>query len=137
PRLARVGSRAAPLQALPSADGPRAGELLSGTVVRVSERRDGFSHVVVEGWVQDGELESITPPAATATQESAPPAPVAPPKPLEPVHDLAFAHHVGVSVELVGSGAAAKLVVTLELRSSHNEPVLVEGSRHTGRVTVF
>jgi hypothetical protein len=137
PRLWRVGSRAAPLLALPAEGGPRAGELLSGVVVRASERRDGFTHVVVEGWVKDGELEAITPPAAAPAPEAEPAKPATPPPPPEPVHDLALAHHVGVTASLERRGAESKLVVALELRSSRNEPVLVDGSHVSGRVTVF
>ena len=132
PELLRVGAEPATLMALPTAQGsPELGELLPGTAVRVSERRDGFARVLVEGWIPESSLAAM--PESTPVEP--PPAPKPPP---EPVRDLSFAHHVGVSAEMRDAATGGReLAVTLELRSARNQPVIVEGSRHGGRVRVF
>jgi hypothetical protein len=132
PQLLRVGAEATTLKALPRAEGsPDLGELLPGTAVRVAERRDGFARVIVEGWLPESALAAMP---EAAPEPEPPPAPKPPP---EPVHDLALAHHVGVSAEVRAVEKGRELAVTLELRTGQNQPVIVEGSRQSGRVRVF
>src|SRR5262245_34068155 len=134
PELLRVGAEPSALLALPKAEGsPALGELLPGTALRVTERRDGFARVVVEGWLPESALAAM--PEAAPLEPEPPPAPQPPP---EPVHDLALAHHVGVTAEVRDArDGGRELAVTLELRTARNQPVVVEGTGHDGRVRVY
>src|SRR5262249_25170053 len=117
----------------PRAEGsPDLGKLEAGTALRVLERRDGFARVVVEGWLPESALAAMP---EAAPEPPPPPAPPAPPP--EPVHDLALVHHVGVTAQVRAGAQGRELAMTLELRTSQNQPVIVDGTHHAGHVRVY
>jgi hypothetical protein len=134
--LERIAVERATLRGVPSAEpSPELAELLRGTAVRTGERRDGFVRVTVEGWVEESALAPLDGEAARAAapvEESPKPEP-----PPEPVHELGLAHHVGVAAEAVDRDGGRALSVTVELRTSRERPVLVDGTEHPGRVRFF
>jgi len=135
PGLMRVGAERAALLALPKSDGaPTLAELLAGTAVRVIDRQDGFARVVVEGWIPEPALVELPPLVPTEPEPAPPPVPEPPPP---PVRDLALAHHVGVTAAILGTGKEREVELTLELETMKGNPVVVEGTRHAGKVRVF
>jgi hypothetical protein len=117
------------------ANAPALAEVLGGCAVRVLERKDGMARVTLEGWLPEAALANHPP-----WQVAPPEKPVAPPPPelpTEPVHDLALTHHVGVRAEAKGAPGAAKFAITVDLRTFHNQPVVVAGTKQVGHVTIY
>jgi hypothetical protein len=118
------------------ATAPALAEVLGGCAVRVLERKGGMARVALEGWVPEVALAKNPPWPVAPAEKPAPPAP--PPEvPLEPVNDLALTHHVGVRVDAKSEAGAAKFVITVDLRTIKNQPVVVAGTKLAGNVTIF
>jgi hypothetical protein len=118
------------------ATAPALAVVLGGCAVRVLERKEGMARISIEGWLPEEALAK-TPPWQPAPKETPATPPPPPELPTEPVNDLALAHHVGVRADSKGETGAAKFVVTLDLRTFRNRPVVVAGSKLTGHVTVY
>jgi hypothetical protein len=115
------------------ASAPALAEVLGGCAVRVLEKKGGMARVAIEGWLPEEALAK-NPPWQAPDKPAGPPAPEPAP---EPVSDLALTHHVGVRADATGEHEAAKFVVTLDLRTFKNQPVVVAGSKLSGHVTIY
>jgi hypothetical protein len=118
------------------ASAPALAEVLAGCAVRVVERKDGMARVTLEGWLPEEALAKSPPWQAPPSQKPAAPPPP-PEPPAEPVNDLALTHHVAVRADATGAKETAKFVVSLDLRTFHNRPVVVAGSKLSGHVTIY
>jgi hypothetical protein len=117
------------------ATAPALAELFAGCAVRLLERKEGMVRVSFEGWVPEDALAKSPPWPITRTEKPA--SPSVPELPTEPVHDFALAHHVSVRAESKGATGAAKFVITADLRTIRNQPVVVAGSKQVGHITVY
>jgi len=116
------------------ASSPPLAEVLGGCAVRVVERKDGMARVTLEGWLPEEALAKSPPWQAPPSQK---PAAEPPEPPAEPVNDLALTHHVGVRADATGAKETAKFVISLDLRTFRNRPVVVAGSKLSGHVTIY
>lgn len=133
--IAYVAPARAALVGLPQAtDAPLLAEVLSGCAVRVLERRDGMVRVAVEGWVAEGSLAKDPPWPVPPREE--PPAPAERPS-NEPVADLGLAHHLDVEGVLKKNGDALEYVITADLRTQQGRPVVVPGTKQSGRLKIY
>jgi hypothetical protein len=125
PLVGMVGTAAAPLLA----------EVLAGCAVHVLERRDGMARISVEGWLPEGSLSKDPPwPQPTVDKkQDVPPAT----HPSEPVADLLLTHHLDVQAAANKNGDAVEYVVTADLRTEQGRPVVVAGSKQTGRLRIY